>query len=96
MPPYVLFSQINQIVGLNAVGLRRAAHVAREDRRQIKEAFKLLYRSGLSTGKALERMDECTDWGEPADRFRQFVRRVLTAEPPYKRAMSKIGSWTKR
>lgn len=88
LPPYVMAAApINTVAGLNTVGLRRAEHISREDRAEIKEAFGLTYRSGLSTGKALEKMDECTDWGEAADKFRQFVRRVLRAEGAHRRGL---------
>ena len=96
VPPYVILAGINRIVGLNVVGLRRAEHLTGEDVHQIKEAFRLTYRSGLTSSKALEKMDECTDWGVAADKFRQFVRRVLTAEPPYDRPLCQLGSWSKR
>jgi len=88
MPPYVISAgAVNAVVGLNVVGLRRAEHITREDRAQIKEAFALTYRSGMSPAKATEKMDECTDWGEAADKFRQFVRKVVQAEGPYKRGL---------
>ena len=88
VPPYTMLTvPINSLGGLNSVGLRRAEHISEEDYRQIKEAFRLTYRSGLTPAKALEKMDACADWGEAAGRFRDFVRRVLTAEPPYKRGL---------
>ena len=87
VPPYCIYAGINRVVGLNAVGLQRAEHITREDRKQIKGAFRLLYRSGLSRTEALAKMDECTDWGEPAGKFRDFIRRALHAEPPYNRGV---------
>lgn len=87
VPPYTLTAGINRVVGLNIVGLKRAEDITDEDRKQIKEAFSLTYRSSLTTTAALEKMDACTDWGKPADEFRQFVRRVISAEPPYKRGL---------
>ena len=87
VPPFCMVTGINSIIGLNVVGLRRAEDVGAEDLRQIKEAFRMLYRSGLTPPTALERMDACTDWGPPAGRFRAFLRRVLTAEGRYKRAL---------
>ena len=95
-PPYVMFARINQVVGLNVVGLRRAEELRDKDRRQIREAFALLYRSGLTPTKALEKMDRCTDWGPAADKFRQFVRRALAAQPPYNRPLCRFGSWAHR
>ena len=88
LPPYVIAANpINKVAGLNSVGLRRAAHISREDHAQIKEAFRLTYRSGLSPTKALEEMDARTDWGQAADVFRRFVRDVLAAEGPYRRGL---------
>ncbi|MFB3893525.1 MAG: acyl-ACP--UDP-N-acetylglucosamine O-acyltransferase [Phycisphaerae bacterium] len=88
IPPYSLTGfGINNLIGLNVVGMRRATDLTNEDRRQIKEAFRLLYRSGLTPAKALEKMDACEDWGAPAGRYRDFVRRVLTATKPYDRGV---------
>ncbi|MCK4602072.1 MAG: hypothetical protein KAU28_06375, partial [Phycisphaerae bacterium] len=90
LPPYTLAADINHVIGLNSIGLRRAEDLTDEDRRQIKEAFSLTYRSGLTTSKALEKMDACSDWGEAAGKFREFVRKVLAAEPPYNRGLTPL------
>lgn len=88
VPPYVIVGRrLNCVLGLNVVGMRRAADLTAEDRKQIKEAFVLTYRSGLSRAKALERMDACTDWRPPARGFREFVRKVYTAVKPYNRGL---------
>ena len=93
VPPYMLAAMpINRLVGLNLVGLRRAPYLCDEDRRQIKEAFKLTYRSRLTPLQALEKMDSRSDWGEAAGRFRDFVRRVLEAEAPHKRGLCPLRS----
>ena len=86
-PPFVILWNMNRVAGLNTVGLRRAEHITAEDRKQIKEAYRMLYRSSLFPERALERMDACTDWGEAAGRLRDFVRRVITAERPYNRGL---------
>jgi UDP-N-acetylglucosamine acyltransferase len=86
-PPYCMLAQDNNVVGLNTVGLRRAADISDEDRRQIKEAFSITYRSGLTPAQALEKMDACADWGPAASKFRDFVRKVISAEKPYKRGL---------
>jgi len=88
VPPFVMFVKSNVVVGLNVVGLRRAADITAEDREQIKEAFGITYRSKLTPAKALEKMEACTDWGGPAGRFRDFIRKVITAKPPYHRGLS--------
>jgi UDP-N-acetylglucosamine acyltransferase len=90
VPPYTIFAGANYVVGLNTIGLRRSPQISIEDRRQIKEAFSLTYRSGLSPARALEKMDACTDWGQAADKYRQFIRRVLTAQKPYNRGLIRL------
>ena len=56
VPPYTVFSDVNRLVGINVVGLRRAPDITDEDRRQIKEAFNITYRSGLARAKTLAKM----------------------------------------
>lgn len=87
VPPFVMVAEVNQVIGLNLVGLRRNPAFTDEDRRQIKQAFQLTYRSGLPRGKAIEEMEACKDWGPAAGRFRSFVRRVLDAQKPYNRGL---------
>lgn len=87
VPPFVMFAGVNSVAGLNLVGLRRAEHISAEDRKQIREAFDITYRSKLTPSQALESMDACTDWGAPAGRFRDFVRKAIAAEPPYDRGL---------
>ncbi len=87
VPPYVMVGQINGVIGLNSVGLRRAEHISNEDRRQIKEAFEITYRSGLPTDKVLERMDGCSDWSAAANKFREFIHWAVAAESPYNRGL---------
>lgn len=86
VPPYCLVSRMNLVAGINVVGLRRADWVEDRDRREIKDAFRLLYRSGLKANEALVEMDR-RDWREPAGAFRQFVREALEAEKPFNRGL---------
>ena len=94
VPPYCLIVGNNGVAGLNSVGLQRAEHISAEDRRQIKEAFSLTYRSGLTPTQALAKMDQCADWSEAAGKFREFVRRVLGAKAPYARGLCPL--WRRR
>jgi len=94
VPPYTLFADINRIVGMNAVGMKRNQQMTSEDRRQLKEAFRLTYRAGLSPAKALEEMDKCADWGPFAARFRDFIRQVVSAEGPYARGLCPLRGRT--
>jgi len=87
VPPYMLLAKVNYLAGLNAVGLRRAPDISQEDRKQIKEAFRITYRAGLNAQQALEKLDEWADMGVAAAKFREFIRKVVTAEPPYDRGL---------
>jgi len=91
VPPYVMTTEVNTVVGLNAVGLRRNEALTPEDRRNIKEAFKITYRSHIPPKKAVEEMDACKDWGPAPSRFRDFVRQVVDAETPHKRGLCPHG-----
>ena len=54
IPPYVMCGGRPGVAqGINVVGMRRAG-IGPEVRTEIKEAFKLLYRSGLNVSQALE------------------------------------------
>lgn len=56
LPPYFLYSGFNVAPkGLNIVGLRRAGFTA-ADTRLLKQAYRLLYRSGLPLPEALARI----------------------------------------
>ncbi len=87
IPPFTLFAGANRIVSLNVIGLRRSKGITREDRHQVQEAFDLTYRSSLTVSDALRAMDEQTEWAAAATRFRDFVRRVVSAQSPYNRGL---------
>ena len=96
VPPFVMCAQDNNVVTLNAVGLRRSPEISDQDRLQIKEAFNLTYRSNLTPAQALEKMNAHADWGAAASRFRQFINDAINAEKPFKRGLcphlSRIGA----
>ena len=71
LPPFVVAAERNSIFGLNIVGMRRAG-LSANDRNEIKEAFKLVYLSGLNTSQALEKAKTMT-FGAPAREFLDFV-----------------------
>ena len=71
LPPFVVAAERNYVFGLNIVGMRRAGFSAK-DRDEIKEAFKLVYLSGLNTSQALEKA-ETMNFGAPAREFLDFV-----------------------
>jgi UDP-N-acetylglucosamine acyltransferase len=71
LPPFVIAAERNSVFGLNIVGMRRAG-LATNDRHEIKEAFKLIYLSGLNTSQALEKGETLT-FGAPAREFLDFI-----------------------
>jgi UDP-N-acetylglucosamine acyltransferase len=76
LPPFVVAAERNYVFGLNTVGLRRAG-VSANDRDEIKQAFKLIYLSGLNTSKALEKA-EAMSFGAPAREFLDFLANAKT------------------
>lgn len=52
LPPFTIAVRVNEICGLNVVGLRRAGYTA-ADRLELKKFYHLLFRSGQNLGKAL-------------------------------------------
>lgn len=72
VPPYLVASRLNQVVGLNSIGLRRAG-LSAGARMELKRAFKLLYLSDLNVSQALAAAAGGT-WGPEATLFFDFVR----------------------
>lgn len=62
---------LNTIVGLNVVGMRRAGLTV-EDRKQVKQAFNILYRSGMNVTDAAIKLKETFKSG-PALEFYSFI-----------------------
>jgi UDP-N-acetylglucosamine acyltransferase len=71
IPPFLIAAEINYVVGVNVIGLRRAGFSGR-DRDEIKAAFKLLYTSGLNISQAMEKA-AAMEFGAPAREFFAFV-----------------------
>jgi UDP-N-acetylglucosamine acyltransferase len=88
VPPYVLVSGINDVAGLNAVGLRRSPSISEADRRQIKQAFTMYYRSTGPLAERLAALESQKQWGEAAGAFVSFIRRCHQAERPYNRGIA--------
>jgi UDP-N-acetylglucosamine acyltransferase len=55
IPPFMMLVGDSQVRGLNVVGMRRAG-LSPDARRAIKEAYRILYRSGLSVSHAVDRL----------------------------------------
>lgn len=61
VPPFCMTRPVslNTVVGVNVVGMRRAG-MDSKDRREVKNAFSILYRSGLTVSEAVKKMQaEC-------------------------------------
>jgi len=72
IPPFVLAADgSGAIVGLNTIGLRRAGF-SEEDRRQLKAAYRLIYRRGLPWAEVLAALQEEFPTG-PAAEFHRFL-----------------------
>lgn len=73
VPPFVLTDGgTGLIVGLNRIGLRRAG-MPREDVQTLKEAYRLIYRSGLAFEEMVASLEERFETG-PAAQFAPFFR----------------------
>ncbi|WP_196593079.1 acyl-ACP--UDP-N-acetylglucosamine O-acyltransferase [Pectinatus sottacetonis] len=62
-----------KVSGLNNVGISRAG-ISIEVRRNIKKAYKILYRSGLSLSQAIEVIEQDVDSCEEIEHFLRFLR----------------------
>jgi UDP-N-acetylglucosamine acyltransferase len=71
LPPFVVAAERNSVFGLNIIGMRRAGFSVKE-RNEIKEAFKLIYLSGLNISQALEKAETMT-FNTPGREFLDFV-----------------------
>ena len=71
IPPFIIAALLNYAIGLNVVGLKRA-DFTREERDELKAAFKLVYMSGLNTSQALARAAK-KNWGVLAREFFDFI-----------------------
>src|SRR3990172_5322071 len=76
VPPFVLASEFDVAAhGLNLVGLRRAG-ISKDAIRQLKEAYRILYRSQLPLEKALERIEKEI----PSEEARQLVAFIRSSK----------------
>jgi UDP-N-acetylglucosamine acyltransferase len=81
MPPFCTAYGINQLAGLNTIGLRRAGFNA-DERAAVKRAYKLMFQSDLTREAALAEA-ATLEWPEPAARFLAAI-----ANPSKKGVMS--------
>jgi UDP-N-acetylglucosamine acyltransferase len=75
IPPFCMTPSTisNRVMSLNVIGLRRAG-VTSEERRTLQQAFRTLYRSGLSTKQALAVLD-----GQESPLVRELVAFVRSS-----------------
>jgi UDP-N-acetylglucosamine acyltransferase len=93
VPPFVIALERNGVEGLNLVGMRRA-NVSHEAVRELKDAYGLLYRSGLLRAEAIERMQA---YGFESEEAREFFSFVVTSDrplvQPIKRMNNAMEAW---
>ena len=76
VPPFMIVAGDPAVVsGLNSVGLARAGMPA-EHRSELKKAFRILYRSGLSLQDAIATMEQELESNEPVEHLLRFLRTV--------------------
>jgi UDP-N-acetylglucosamine acyltransferase len=76
VPPFMMVDGVSLVHGLNTVGLRRAGYDV-ATRKQIKEAYRVLYRSGLNVPQAVERLE--AEFGDvaPVQELLGFIRKSV-------------------
>jgi len=84
VPPYMLADGVPATVrGLNSIGLRRAG-MAPAERRALRDAHRILYRSGRAPGPALEALRAAAPASAAVERLIAFVaasKRGICAPP---------------
>jgi len=53
VPPFMMTDQLGNIIATNLIGLKRAGYNA-DQRREVKDAFRILYRDGLTHTSAMQ------------------------------------------
>lgn len=76
IPPFVIADgNPAHVAGLNSVGISRAG-VAPEVRANLKKAYRILYRSGLTLDEAVSNMEQELDSSEEVEHLLRFLRNV--------------------
>ncbi|MCF7957026.1 MAG: acyl-ACP--UDP-N-acetylglucosamine O-acyltransferase [Phycisphaerae bacterium] len=85
VPHYMMTNHDGHIVGLNVVGLRRSGFTA-DERKQIKEAYKILYRDTRDFSQAIKNLaaSELTELTQPLLDFVQAPSKRGIAKAPIK------------
>lgn len=88
VPPFVIVAAGNHVGPLNKVGLQRNPAFTDQDRREVKEVYRAVYRRKPTT--TLEQVVAdltARTWGPAATTFVTFVKNAITADPPRKRGL---------
>lgn len=88
VPPFVIVRDINNVVSLNSIGLRRSQDFSSEELHELREAFGIVYRdrSSKTLSRALEEA-QSRQWGRAAAQFFEFIQREFAAQPPRNRGI---------
>lgn len=73
VPPYFLVKGDSEVWAINTVGLKRAG-VSEMARAKIREAYRLLYRSGLNTTQALKAIQSMAGQTPEVERLIRFIQ----------------------
>ena len=77
IPPFMMADGHPAVVrGLNTVGMKRKG-ISEESQKELKTAFKILFKSGLNTSHALEQIQSEL---HSSDELREFVAFVKASE----------------
>ena len=74
VPPFMIADgHPAKVAGLNSVGMSRAG-VPKEARRELKKAYRILYKNGLSLDQAIAMMEQELEAYEEVEHFLRFLR----------------------
>lgn len=88
IPPFVILAAGNRVGGLNVVGLKRAGFSV-EERTQVKDAYRAIYRTrgGKRLAETVAELKQQNHWGPPAQRFIDFFVDHLDLDAPRNRGI---------
>jgi len=76
VPPFVIADgRPARVCGLNSVGIARAG-LSEDVRRNLKKAYRMLYRSGMKLSEAITMMEQDLDSNEAVEHLLRFLRNV--------------------
>ena len=81
LPPFTLAKNINELCGLNVVGMRRAG-LTSEERLELKRLYHALFRSGRNLRTALAEARK-ENWSGPAGTLLQFIESSKRGVPAH-------------